>query len=193
MHRVTVSQVSPRPSHLELLLCLGILVVAQSWTNDNREIVMKKQQIQILQDARDICDSIAKAVTKRNSGQPFCQNYCPGEDLLRVLRLRHTPYSASIRWRLFQVYGQLYPYNFAYKYTRWHPVGTQSVPNIENIDKLIVFCSEARSFGEMLAFMGLTDITKFRRKYIHPLLEAGILEQTIPNKPKSQNQKLLVR
>ena len=41
----------------------------------------------------------------------------------------------------------------------------------------------------MLAFMGLTDRTKFRRKYIHPLLEAGILEQTIPNKPKSQNQK----
>ena len=70
-----------------------------------------------------------------------------------------------------------------------HPVGTQSVPNIENLDKLIVFCTEARSFGEMLAFMGLTDRTKFRRKYIHPLLEAGILEQTIPNKPKSQNQK----
>ena len=67
--------------------------------------------------------------------------------------------------------------------------GTQSAPSVENIDKLIVFCTEARSFGEMLAFMGLTDRTKFRRKYIHPLLEAGILEQTIPNKPKSQNQK----
>ena len=70
-----------------------------------------------------------------------------------------------------------------------HPVSPQSVPNIENLDKLIVFCTEARSFGEMLAFMGLTDRTKFRRKYIHPLLEAGILEQTIPNKPNSQNQK----
>ena len=37
--------------------------------------------------------------------------------------------------------------------------------------------------------MGLTDRTKFRRKYIHPLLEAGILELTIPEKPNSQNQK----
>ena len=62
-------------------------------------------------------------------------------------------------------------------------------PSVENIDKLIVFCTEARSFGEMLAFMGLTDRTKFRRKYIHPLLEAGILEQTIPEKPNSQKQK----
>ena len=70
-----------------------------------------------------------------------------------------------------------------------HPVGTQSVPSVENLDKLIVFCTEARSFGEMLAFMGLTDRTKFRRKYIHPLLEAGILELTIPEKPNSQNQK----
>ena len=70
-----------------------------------------------------------------------------------------------------------------------HPVGTQSVPNIENIDKLIVFCTEARSFGEMLAFMGLTDRTKFRRKYIRPLLEVGIIEQTMPEKPNSRNQK----
>ena len=71
----------------------------------------------------------------------------------------------------------------------WHPVGTQSIPNVENLDKLIVFCTETHSFGEMLAFMGLTDRTKFRRKYIHPLLEAGILELTIPDKPNSQNQK----
>ena len=70
-----------------------------------------------------------------------------------------------------------------------HPVSTQSIPNAENIDGLINFCTEARSFGEMLAFMGLTDRTKFRRKYIHPLLEAGILEQTMPEKPNSRNQK----
>ena len=70
-----------------------------------------------------------------------------------------------------------------------HPVGTQSAPSVENVDKLIVFCTEARSFGEMLAFMGLADRTKFRRKYIYPLLEASILELTIPEKPNSQKQK----
>ena len=70
-----------------------------------------------------------------------------------------------------------------------HPVGTQSAPSVENVDKLIVFCTEARSFGEMLAFMGLADRTKFRRKYIRPLVVIGILEQTIPEKPNSQNQK----
>ena len=43
---------------------------------------MTKQQIQIVQNACKICDGIAKAITKRNNGQPFCQNYCPGEDCL---------------------------------------------------------------------------------------------------------------
>ena len=43
---------------------------------------MKKEQTQILQKAREICESIAKAINKRNSGQPFCQSYCPGEDRL---------------------------------------------------------------------------------------------------------------
>ena len=41
----------------------------------------------------------------------------------------------------------------------------------------------------MLAFMGFADRTKFRRKYIHPLLEVGILELTILDKPDSRNQK----
>ena len=37
--------------------------------------------------------------------------------------------------------------------------------------------------------MGLADRTKFSRKYIHPLLEASIFEQTMPEKPNSRNQK----
>ncbi len=43
---------------------------------------MKKQQVQIIQKACEICDGIAKAITKRNSGQPFCKSYCPGENNL---------------------------------------------------------------------------------------------------------------
>lgn len=70
-----------------------------------------------------------------------------------------------------------------------HPVSTQLAPSIENIDKLIGFCVEARSFAEILSFMDATDRTKFRRKYIYPLLNAGILRQTIPDKPNSRNQK----
>ena len=72
----------------------------------------------------------------------------------------------------------------------WHQVGTKlALSDIENIEKLIIFCSEIRSVVDMLSFMGLSDRTKFRKKYVNPLLEEGILEMTIPDKPNSQNQK----
>jgi len=71
-----------------------------------------------------------------------------------------------------------------------HQVGTESaLREIDNIENLIIYCSEIRSVVDMLTFMGLSDRTKFRNKYINPLLKAGILEMTIPDKPNSQNQK----
>ena len=46
---------------------------------------MKKQLIHILQNAGEVCNGIANAITKRNNGQPFCQNYRPGEDRLVIV------------------------------------------------------------------------------------------------------------
>lgn len=43
---------------------------------------MKNQQIEILRKACEVCDGIAKAITKRNSGHFNCQMFCPGETLL---------------------------------------------------------------------------------------------------------------
>ena len=60
---------------------------------------------------------------------------------------------------------------------------------MDNFEKLIVYCTETRSVVDMLEFMGLRDRTKFRNKYVKPLLEEGITEMTIPDKPNSQNQK----
>ena len=41
----------------------------------------------------------------------------------------------------------------------------------------------------MQEFMGLTAGRNFSEKYIKPLLEAGKIEMTIPDKPNSRNQK----
>ena len=72
----------------------------------------------------------------------------------------------------------------------WHQVGTKSaLSEIDGIERLIDFCGSVRSMSEMLSFMNLKDRTKFRKKYINPLMEAGILEMTIPDKPNSQLQK----
>ena len=41
----------------------------------------------------------------------------------------------------------------------------------------------------MLSYMSYSDRTKFRKKYIYPLLDAGVIQMTIPDKPNSRNQK----
>ena len=55
--------------------------------------------------------------------------------------------------------------------------------------KLIEFCDMPRSKREMMDYLGLTDSKNFRERYLVPLLEAGKIEMTIPDKPNSGNQK----
>jgi len=40
-----------------------------------------------------------------------------------------------------------------------------------------------------MAYVGMTDRKYFRRAYLIPLLEEGKIKMTIPDKPKSKNQK----
>jgi predicted HTH transcriptional regulator len=54
---------------------------------------------------------------------------------------------------------------------------------------IINFCTVPRTAGEILARMGLTNQTKNRKKYINPLVEAGVLKMTIPETPNDPNQK----
>ena len=71
-----------------------------------------------------------------------------------------------------------------------HQAGTKlALSEMDIFEKLILYCAETRSVVEMLEFMGLRDRTKFRNKYVKPLIEEGIIEMTIPEKPNSQNQK----
>ena len=50
-----------------------------------------------------------------------------------------------------------------------HQVGTKSILDIEDVDKLLIFCEEVRTIAEMLSYMSYSDRTKFRKKYIYPL------------------------
>ena len=57
------------------------------------------------------------------------------------------------------------------------------------IQDLIQFCSVPHSRKEMQEFMGLAGRRNFSEKYIKPLLRAGKIEMTVPDKPNSRNQK----
>ncbi len=56
--------------------------------------------------------------------------------------------------------------------------------------KLLVFCKEPRSRAELEKFFnGDITIAYAMEKYIHPLVEKGLIRLTIPDKPKSKHQK----
>ena len=50
-------------------------------------------------------------------------------------------------------------------------------------------CSEEQPLVELLAVSGRTDRTKFRKQVLGPLLAAGLVEMTIPDKPRSSKQR----
>ena len=51
------------------------------------------------------------------------------------------------------------------------------------------FCSVPRTAQEIMDRLGITNQSKNRQKYITSLIEIGILERTIPDKPNDPNQK----
>ena len=59
-----------------------------------------------------------------------------------------------------------------------------------DMTKMILdYCKEARSVPEIMKKFGFNSRTSFRRKYLNALVIEGRLKMTLPNKPKSKNQK----
>ena len=50
-------------------------------------------------------------------------------------------------------------------------------------------CRNERALLDLMALTGRSDRTKFRHQVLNPLLEAGLIEMTIPDKPRSSKQK----
>jgi len=55
--------------------------------------------------------------------------------------------------------------------------------------EILRHCIEERPIGELMVIAGRTNRTKFRDQVLKPLLESGLLEMTIPEKPQSSRQK----
>lgn len=104
------------------------------------------------------------------------------EELGNVLRVTFFPHpEIQEKFQLGAEHGtQLAP--------SWHPVNILDETSVN----ILTFCSESRSFSELMIFTGWKDRTKFRRKYLHPLMREKFLERTLPQTPKSSNQRYIV-
>ena len=59
----------------------------------------------------------------------------------------------------------------------------------EHEKDLLVFCKEPKTRAEIAEYLKLTTVSYAMQNYIKPLLEKGALCMTIPNHPRSKNQK----
>lgn len=55
--------------------------------------------------------------------------------------------------------------------------------------KILQKCEDENTASELMKFSGRTNKTKFKNDILNPLIDFGFFERTIPEKPKSPNQK----
>jgi hypothetical protein len=67
-------------------------------------------------------------------------------------------------------------------------VGTKLAPSWHQVE-VLRNCREESTLLELMAVVGRSDRTKFRHQVLDPLLQAGLIEMTIPDKPRSSKQR----
>ncbi len=70
----------------------------------------------------------------------------------------------------------------------WDQVGTKFQLSSEEL-QLLSFCLKPKTVIELMSLMGWKSRTKFREKFIGPLMKYDLLEMTIPERPRSSRQK----
>lgn len=65
----------------------------------------------------------------------------------------------------------------------------QATPQADREQKILEFCRIPRTMEEIQAHIRIKDREYFRKNLLQPLLKQGLLEPTIPDKPRSSKQK----
>ena len=71
-------------------------------------------------------------------------------------------------------------------------VGTKLGLSWDEVERLLSFCSKEQAIFNIQRQFKWTNRTKFRNKYINPLLQEGLLKMTAPDKPQSSKQRYVI-
>lgn len=83
------------------------------------------------------------------------------------------------------------PFEYDTEQVKPNKITEQDKPNKkeDKINLILEFCREPKSVKEIMEYIGLKHRPTFMYDYLNPLLEKDKLQMTIPDKPKSRNQK----
>lgn len=71
----------------------------------------------------------------------------------------------------------------------WEQVGSKLGVSWDEVEKLIGALQHPMLLSDLKELYGWKNASKFKRKYINPLMAEGLADMTVPNKPTSPNQK----
>ena len=71
----------------------------------------------------------------------------------------------------------------------WEEVGSKLGVSWEEVEKLIFALQNPMLLNDLKELYGWKNSSKFKEKYINPLIVEGVADMTLPNKPTSPNQK----
>ena len=71
----------------------------------------------------------------------------------------------------------------------WEEVGRKLGVSWEEVEKLIVALQHPMLLSDLKELYGWKNASKFKEKYINPLIAEGLADMTVPDKPTSPNQK----
>lgn len=78
--------------------------------------------------------------------------------------------------------------NFVVKFYKEIKPKTMELNESEEVKNLILFCKTPRTRKEICEYLGLSSVTYAIQTHIMPLVEAGKIKLSIPDKPKSPKQ-----
>jgi len=74
----------------------------------------------------------------------------------------------------------------------WDQVRTKLGLSRKHVNKILELCEKPITLKNLQKAFDWKNRTKFKKKFVNPLLEEGLVKMTIPNKPTSPNQKYVV-
>ena len=94
----------------------------------------------------------------------------------------------------FMLYATLKNKNWGKEDTSWVATTHDATHDTTHDKKnLLDFCTVPRSRKEMMEYMCLSNRRYFWEHYLKPMLEDGSIRMTIPDKPRSKNQKYVTK
>ncbi len=74
----------------------------------------------------------------------------------------------------------------------WDQAGTKLGLSWDQAEKVLLKCKKSARIEELMDIFGWSNRTKFRNKFITPLIEEDLLQMTLPNKHTSPNQEYVI-